>query len=67
MVDCGVVLLQVKLFKDDSIVHTVDVSGKSKKEIEKIIMGLSRKMDLEKYYIDKKHGFKQIYGGKHGQ
>jgi len=44
--------LLVRELGTDRIIHRVDVSTKSNSVIEKVMLGMLRNMDTDKYYID---------------
>ena len=50
---CGEAMkLYVKRVADDEVVSTVDVTGRSETQIERIMSGMLRNMNTEEYYID---------------
>lgn len=44
--------LIVREFGTDAEVSRVDVSGKSERAVERVMMGMLRNMNTEKFYID---------------
>lgn len=52
--------LYVRDFKTRSLIHTINVTGKSWNQVEKIELGMLRNMDTEKYFIDDDEAFKEL-------
>lgn len=44
--------IDVRRIVDDEIVHSVDITGKSYSQIERIEMGMNINLDADKYYTD---------------
>ncbi len=44
--------LHIREYDTDKIVHSIDITGKSQCSIEKIMLGLLRRIDTDTYYID---------------
>ena len=44
--------LHIRELSSRQIVHSFTVTGKSERAIEKIMLGLLRTMDTDKFYID---------------
>lgn len=44
--------LLVKSLETDEVVHRIDVTDKSDRQVEKVEMGLLHKVDLERFYVD---------------
>jgi hypothetical protein len=42
----------VRQLSDKKEIHRVEVTGKSQGQIEKVMMGMLRNMDTDKYFID---------------
>lgn len=43
--------IQVKTMGAGEVVHEVDITGRSEREVERIEMGMLRNMNLDGYYI----------------
>lgn len=44
--------IYVRELSTDKVIHTVDVGNKPVDKIEKVMMGMLRNMDTDRYYID---------------
>jgi hypothetical protein len=44
--------LRVREFESGNVVHRVDVTGRSERGIEKVLLGMLRNMDTERFCID---------------
>jgi hypothetical protein len=42
-------------FKTEKVIDSINVSGKSQREIDKVMMGLMRNMNLERFYVTQTH------------
>jgi hypothetical protein len=44
-------MLEVVEISTNEVVHTVDVSNKSDSQIDRVMMGMMRNMDLDRFFV----------------
>jgi hypothetical protein len=45
------VRLDVISIETDAVVHSVDVSGRSERSVERVLMGMLTQIDMDRYYV----------------